>query len=68
MREFIAGAALIGATNTVFPAAAPAGDQPHPAGCPCVPCLDALLAELARPLVEPAPRMDPALDRRRSAA
>lgn len=65
-REFTVGSALIGEARTVFPAAAqPADDQQHPAVCACAACTNALLADLRRPLVEPGPRRDPALDRRR---
>ena len=53
---------------TVFPAAATPADDRHPDGCACTACTNALLAEIRRPLVEPAPLPDPALDRRRGAA
>ncbi|MET9303224.1 hypothetical protein ABZX66_28275 [Micromonospora aurantiaca] len=49
----------------VFPAAAPTPDAGHPANCPCSPCTERLLTAIRRPLVQPAPRVDPALDRRR---
>lgn len=51
-------------TATVFPAAAPTTTG-HPRDCACRACTDALVAEVRRPLVEPGPRIDPALDRRR---
>lgn len=52
----------------MFPAAATPGDDEHPPGCVCVPCIDALVAELSTPLVVPRPRTDPALvDRKQDA-
>lgn len=49
-------------TGPVFPAATPAGDDGrHPDGCACLACIDALIAEVSKPLVIPRPRRDPAL-------
>lgn len=48
-------------TGPVFPAATPPGDDRHPSGCACLACIDALLAEISKPLVIPRPRRDPAL-------
>lgn len=45
----------------VFPAAAPPAADEHPVACPCLPCTDALLVRLARPLTAPGPLADPAL-------
>ncbi|MCT2280597.1 hypothetical protein M3G91_23560 [Micromonospora chalcea] len=50
----------------VFPAAAPSQAAGHPATCPCPPCTERLLTVIRRPLVQPVPRVDPALDRRRA--
>lgn len=50
--------------STVFPAAAQP-EQGHPSACACRACADALVAAIRKPLVEPVPRPDPALDRRR---
>lgn len=49
-------------TATVFPAAAQPADDRHPADCACAACTNALLADLRRPLVQPAARMDRALE------
>lgn len=49
-------------TGPVFPAARPPGDDgEHPPSCPCLACIDALIAEVSKPLVIPGPRRDPAL-------
>lgn len=45
----------------VFPAVAAASGNTHPADCPCVPCMEALVARLSQPLVTPAPLTDRAL-------
>lgn len=47
-------------SKPIFPAAAAPADQPHPRNCACLACIDALIAEMDRPLVLPAPRTDPA--------
>ncbi|SCL43806.1 hypothetical protein GA0070604_0123 [Micromonospora eburnea] len=52
----------------MFPAAARPADEPHPPSCPCLPCIDALIADVTRPLVMPEPRTDPAAGDRKDAA